>query len=458
MKNTTSMTIPRTWPLYVAVSAVFLALVSNSLTTTGMFMDGLIYSNVAANMADGIGSFGHPAYTASHHPDFYQHPPLMMGMLALCYKLLGTQLWVTKLYMVLTTVLCGWLIVRLWMRIGGKVENGWMPLFLWTMIPIVTRFANQCMLENTMVLFVLGAILLMLRPCRKALNGLLAGVLLAAAFLTKGFTGLFPLALPLLLWMFDSRCNPFKTMLAQALCMMAGLLLPLAAIALTTPEARVYFENYMQLQVLAGWSQNEVGRLQIVYYALRSIAIVAGIVAVVIILNKGVSEKPNRTYWAMWVMVACAVLPMMVSTRQREFYLLTAMPIVATLAAKLIEKPVARWIRPSRTLPYITISMLLGALVLNAVRFGSEGRDVQLQRDMKVIAPHLKFGEMVTVPTPLYLTYSLQGYYYRECRVSLSDRHRCQRLITTADYPVDSTYHEVLLPTEEYHLYELSAE
>ena len=73
----------KTWPLYVAVAALFLALVSGSLTTTGMFMDGLIYSNVAANMADGIGSFWHPVYTSSYHPDFYQHPPLMFGMLAL---------------------------------------------------------------------------------------------------------------------------------------------------------------------------------------------------------------------------------------------------------------------------------------------------------------------------------------------------------------------------------------
>ena len=443
----------KSWPLYVAVAAMFLALVSGSLTTTGMFMDGLIYSNVAANMADGIGSFWHPTYTATHHPDFYQHPPLAMGLLALFYKLLGTHLWVTKLYMVLTMLLCAWLTVRLWQRLGGKRENGWMPLLLWTLVPIVTHFANQCMLENTMVLFDLAAILLLLRPNRKALNGLLAGVLLAAAFMTKGFPGLFPLVLPVLLWIFDRRKGAF----VQTLCMLVGLLLPLVAIVVI-PQARVYFQNYMQLQVLAGWSQYEVHRWQIVFDFLRNTLIIIGLVLIVVIFNKGVGKKPTAEHWAMWVLVACAVLPMMVSTRQREFYLLTAMPMVAVLAALLIEEPVARWIKPSKVLAYVALVLLLGAVVLNAVRFGSEGRDVQLQRDLEVFAPQLERGEMVTVPTPLYFDYKLQGYYYRECRVSLDDQRRHRHLLTTTDYPADSTYRKIPLPTEQYHLSELVAE
>ena len=432
------------------VGAIFLALVSGSLLTTGMFMDGLIYSNVAANMAEGVGSFWHPVYTATHHSDFYMHPPLALGLLALFYKVLGVHLWVTKVYTVITILLCAWLIVRLWLRLGGKRENGWMPLLLWTLIPTVTHFANQCMLENTMVLFDLGAILLLLRPDRKAWNALLAGLLLAAAFLTKGYTGLFPLVLPVLLWLFDRK----KGALMQTVCMLGGVLLPLAVIALAVPESRGYFENYMQLQVLAGWSQGEVHRWQIIVDFLRNTAIVIGLVLLVVIVNKGVGQKPTREYWAMWALVACAVLPMMVSTRQREFYLLTAMPMVAVLLALLIEEPVACWIKPSKVLQYIALALLLGAVALNVVRFGNEGRDAQLQRDMKVIAPQLDRGEMVTVPTPLYFDYKLQGYYYRECRVSLGDQKRCRHLLTTADYPADSTYREVPLPTKEYKLYE----
>ncbi len=421
-------------------------------------MDGLIYSNVAANMADGIGTFWHPTYTATHHPDFYQHPPLALGLLALFYKVLGTHIWVTKLYMVLTMLLCAWLTVKLWVRLGGRREDGWMPLLLWTLMPTVTHFANHCLLENTMVLFVLGAILLLLRTKRNALNGMLAGLLLVAAFLTKGFTGLFPLVLPLLLWLFDRKNLSFKAMLVQSVCIVMSLLLPLVVIALAVPEARDYFSNYMLHQVMAGWSQGEVHRWQILVYFLRSTAIAIGLVLLVAIVNKGVGQKPSREQWAMWALVACAVLPMMVSTRQREFYLLTGMPMVAVLLALLIEEPVSRWIKPSKVLAYVALALLLGAVVLNIVRFGSEGRDVQLQRDLEVIAPQLERGEIVTVPTPLYFDYKLQGYYYRECRVSLDDQHRHRHLLTTDEYPTDSTYGEVSLPTEQYHLYKLLVE
>lgn len=453
--------------LYLAVSAVFLALVSGSLTTTGMFMDGLIYSSIAANMADGVGSFWHPTYTATHHLDFYEHPPLALGLLALFYKLFGTHLWVTKLYMAFTMLLCAWLTVRLWIRLGGKREDGWMPLLLWTLMPTVTHFANQCLLENTMVLFVLGAILLLLRSKRKALNGLLAGLLLAAAFMTKGFTGLFPLVLPMLFFGTQAALPAEKhstqatlpVAIFQTVALFVGLLLPLAVIALAVSEARDYFSNYMQHQVMAGWSQGEVHRWQILVYFLRSTAIAIGVALLVAIVNKGVGQKPTREQWAMWALVACAVLPMMVSTRQREFYLLTSMPIVAVLLALLIEKPVARWAKkPSKALPYVAIVLFTGAVVLNAVRFGSEGRDVQLQRDMKFIAAELETGETVTIPSPLYYNYSLQGYYYRERRITLDDQHRHRHLLTTAAYPADSAYREVPLPTKEYKLYELLAE
>lgn len=443
---------------YLIVVAIFLAFVSGSLTTTGMFMDGLIYSNISANLAEGVGTFWHPVYTATHHPDFYEHPPLALGMLALFYKMLGIRLWVTKLYMMFTMLLCAWFTVKLWMRLGGKREHGWMPLLLWTLIPIVTHFAFQGMLENTMVLFVLGAILFLLQPGRKARNGLLAGMLLAAAFLTKGFTGLFPLVLPPLLWLFDRKNLSFREMLIQFICMVAGLLFPLAVMALAVPDAQDYFSNYMQHQVMAGWSRGEVNRHQILLYFLRNTGMAVLVVVLVIVVNKGVGQKPTREHLAMWVLVACAVLPMMVSTRQREFYLLPAMPMVAVLLALLIEEPVARWVKPNKWLEYIALVLMFGAVVLNVVRFGSEGRDVQLQRDMKIIAARLERGEMVTVPTPLWFDYKLQGYYYRECRVSLDDRVHHRHLLTTPDYPADSCYREVPLPTEEYHLYDLIAE
>lgn len=465
------------------MAAVFLALVSGSLTTTGMFMDGLIYSNVAVNMAEGVGSFWHPVYTATHHPDFYEHPPLALGLMALAYRLLGVKLWVTKSYTVLTTLLAAGLMVRLWRRLGHCVATGWVPLLLWTLMPVVTHYAHQAMLDNTMLLFDLGAIMLLLdpqgsRPVAVAsesrpkilvpatLRVLLAGVLLAAAFMTKGFVGLFPLALPMLLWWTDRRRASLATTGRNTVLLLAGTLVPLALVALAAPPSVDYFRKYMQHQVLAGWSRGEVHRWQVVVYYLRNVALpLAVVVAVMLCRRRRLLPLPAAER-ALWLLVACAVLPMMVSTRQHEFYVLPAMPLTAVLlASPCVRQWPSSWVRrrpvggTSSALVWLVPSLLLaGALTLNMLNYGKPGRDRVLQEDLAIIAPHLQAGETVNVPTPLYYDYKLQGYYYRECRVSLGDQGLHRHLLTTAAYPADSCYREVPLPTEQYHLYELQAE
>ena len=180
-------------------------LISGSLLTTGMFMDGLIYGNVADNMASGLCTFWHPMHSPSLHADFYEHPPLVMGLLALFYKVLGTHVWVTRLFTMVTTVLTAWLTVRLWVRLGYERRTGWLPLLLWVLIPAMTRNAHDNMLECTMVIFVLAAVLCLLHydSRRRLLWAAAGGAMLYCAFLCKGFTGLYPFALPAIVWVVD---------------------------------------------------------------------------------------------------------------------------------------------------------------------------------------------------------------------------------------------------------------
>ena len=190
--------------LYISVASVFLMMISGSLLTTGMFMDGLIYGNVADNMATGACTFWHPTHSPSLLADFYEHPPMVMGLLALFYKLFGTHIWVTRLFTMVTTVLTAWLTVRLWRRLGYSLKTGWIPLLLWILIPAMSRNAHDNMLECTMVIFVLAAALCFLhREERRLLWSAFAGVFLYLAFLCKGFTGLYPFALPMIVWVVD---------------------------------------------------------------------------------------------------------------------------------------------------------------------------------------------------------------------------------------------------------------
>ena len=72
----------------------------------------------------------------------------------------------------------------------------------------------------------------------------IAGILLAAAFMTKGFVALFPLVLPLLIWLFDRDRLSAKSMLLQTVSLLVGLLLPLAVIALSLAEMPVVVPSF----------------------------------------------------------------------------------------------------------------------------------------------------------------------------------------------------------------------
>ena len=102
--------------------------------------------------------------------------------------------------------------------------------------------------------------------------------------------------------------------------------------------------------------------------------------------------------------------------------------------------------------------MLLAAVIVNGYFCGKPGRSHNKLTDRDVIAPCLAVGETVTIPTELRYDYELQGYYYINRQVSLDAVNVHRHLLTTAEYPADSTYRKIPLPTEQYHLYELQAE
>ena len=478
---------------YLFVVGLFGLFACNNLLTRGMFMDGLIYTSVASNMAEGVGSFWHPVYTATQFPDFYEHPPLMMWLLNLWFRLFGTSMLAAKGYSVAVVLLTAALTVGVWKQllssvkcevISGKYEgfaidgcrihtshltlhtciNAWLPLLMLTLIPDVALAAHNNYLESTMALFVLAAVWLVLRGKGVGWH-LLAGVMLAAAFLTKGPTGLFPLALPALLWLFGTR-KGFGQAAAGTLAMSAGLAAPMALLWLGVPDAQEFLRKYFETQVIGGSQVLVTERTYIVktLFSHTAVVLVVALASVLFgILRKSAPWRPTRDSWRrfglMFALALCGTLPMMVSTKQRAFYLLTVFPFVALAVAALLE-PLARHMekqlqRPAMTVA--TVAVLLAAVIANALHWQKPGRDKVMLADMDVIAPALQEGETVTITPDLASNNSLHGYWYFYHHVTLDANARHRHLLTTEDN-ADSTYREIPLPTEQYHLYELQAE
>lgn len=451
------------WP-YLFVAGLFGLFACNNLLTRGMFMDGLIYTSVASNMAEGVGSFWHPVYTATQFPDFYEHPPLMMWLLSLWMRLFGTSMMAAKGYSVAVVLLTAALMVGVWKQLGFKLGLGWLPLLMLTLIPDVALAAHNNYLESTMTLFVLASVWLVLRSKGVGWH-LLAGVMLAAAFLTKGPTGLFPLALPALLWLFGER-KGFGQAAAGTLAMAAGMAAPMALLWLGVPDAQEFLRKYFENQVIGGSQVLVTERTYIVktLFSHTAVVLVVALAAVLFgILRKSAPWRPTRDSWRrfglLFALALCGTLPMMVSTKQRAFYLLTVFPFVALAVAALLE-PLVRHYEKQLQRPAMivaTVAVLVAAVIANALHYGKPGRDKALLTDMDLIAPALQEGETVTITPDLASNNSLHGYWYFYHHVTLDANAQHRHLLTTEDN-MDSTYRKFPLPTGQYHLYELQAE
>lgn len=449
---------------YLFVAGLFGLMACNNLLTRGMFMDGLIYTTVAANLAAGVGDWWHLMFTPTNIAEFYGHPPLMMWLLSLWFRLFGTSMIAAKAYSVAVLLLTAALMVGVWKRLGFKTGLGWLPLLLLALIPDVALAAHNNYLESTMTVFVLASVWLVLLG-KGAGWHLLAGLMLALAFLTKGPTGLFPLALPALLWLLGERKGFGKAALGTLL-MVAALAAPLALLWFCVPDAQEFLRRYIEEQVLDGSKDMVTERTYIVTTLITHtfvVLLIAVAAALFGLLNKKAPCRPTRDNWRrsglMFALVLCGTLPMMVSTKQRAFYLLTVFPFVALAVAALLE-PLVRHYEKQLQRPALTVAtvvVLLAAVITNVLHWQKPGRDKAMLMDMDLIAPALQEGETVTITPDLSSATSLHGYYYFYHHVTLDANGAHRHLLTTAAVS-DNAYREVSLPTEEYKLYELKTE
>ena len=469
--------------LYTFVASVFLMLISGSLMTTGMFVDGITYGNVADNMATGLCTFWHPSHSPSLYPDFYQHPPLVMGLLALFYKVFGVHVWVTRLFTMLATVVTALLVVKLWQRMGYDKRTGWLPLLLWVMIPAMSRNAHDNMLECTMAIFVLAAVLCLLhRDGRlRLLRDALGGVFLFLAFLCKGFTGLYPLVLPLIVWVVDwivgkqaHRGRALLLALADMLAAAGAFAVCFGITGLIFPDWMDYFDQYMNNQVRPGLSDaTVVSRWTIVrnFFEQTIIIWALAIVAVGVMWKKErqhVARTDLRVFWICFLLALSGVLPIAISLKQHGFYILTVYPIMAVAIGAVVQTAVVRWTndlgnRHPWVITVVACVALAGAVILNAMHCGQPGRDATLQQDMHEIAACLEEGEQIGIPASLWDEWNLYAYYYREKHIDLKTVDFSQggielplHLLTDGHEAVpNEMYDEMALATRQYKLYKL---
>lgn len=461
---------------YLFVGFLFLGIVSVNLFSDGMFLDGLLYADISRNMADGLGSFWKPHFSYGIFNEFYEHPPLALGLQSLWFKVFGDSIFVERFYSLSTFIIVGYLIVLIWGKFTGDKKHGWIPLLLWITITNVTWAAANNMLENTMSIFVSLSLLFYLNSIenKRFLWIVLSGVSLSLGLLTKGFFCLYIWSVPFFMWVF-MRQRTFLQMIKDSVLLVLCTLIPIVLLYLFIPAAQNNMLQYFIKQVV-GSIQNEKTvdtRFAIIGKFFENIIapVIIGIIVIVVSRLKNVPRhllKENSKIALMFLtIVLSGIVPIMISMKQRSFYILTVYPLFVIGLAyylypilKLTINKMAIESKGFKIFKGITIGVFMISIGLSIGQINRVGRDKAMIYDCKAVITIVGRDNTINICPNMYSIWSLHGYFSRYGNVSLESNQNniCQYYLTLDDCNkevLENNYDLVPIETEKYKLYKL---
>lgn len=352
-----------------------------------IFIDGLTYSALAFNLANGEGSWLSPFYSNSLYHNFYEHPPLSFWIQSIFFRLFGDHFLVDKLYGFLGALLLLWMILKGFKSLVSDAHRrfGWLPIALLCTAPIFSFALRWNLLEIPLSIFTFSAGLLLIFWFRKPkwFQLPLSGILVFLAILTKGPVGLFPLAIPVLYILVYSQ-KWFKALMPTVVPMAISFGLIYLFYA-SNDDFKNYADVYFERQFLASLSgEREVtvgSRFSILLRLLRELVvpILLAVRSVRIAKKAGFQfEKDILRMAVLFIAIGLsAVLPFVLSTKQRAFYITPGLIWCAMGLAILIipwlkvaidrvEKRLVKWLKPTIGL---VLLMLLGFSIYRFNRF-----------------------------------------------------------------------------------------
>jgi 4-amino-4-deoxy-L-arabinose transferase-like glycosyltransferase len=464
----------RELPFYSFAVGVFLLIIYQDILSNGMFLDGLIYSTVSRNMASGIGTFWNPHFSSTLMIEFHEHPPLAFGIQSLFFLIFGESRLVERFYSILTVMVTGILIVKIWKITGYK--HGWLPVFIWLITPTVFWTSYNNLLENTLTVFTSLSILFLLNheKNQKIYFLLLSGFMLSLGFLTKGFVAFFPWSFPFLLWMI-LRKKSFGMMCADTALVIASSVIPLVLLIFCFPAARFSLVQYIDNQVINS-IRNVVtvnSRFNILIRLISEIA-PAAILSLLIVISSRIRKSPgsiraeNLKKSVLFICLGLTgVLPIMISMKQSGFYILPVYPYFAIGFAIIMYPFIDQYLMKLnfKSLPFfffklLAYGLLLLGLVLSVAFSKGYSRDKEKIKDTCEIIEVIPRGAIININPEMYEDWSLHAYYGRFKNISLDRdlKNRREYLLIKNEFYSDTLnfrYNIVKLKTMDYKLFKM---
>jgi 4-amino-4-deoxy-L-arabinose transferase-like glycosyltransferase len=431
--------------------AVFAAATLPRLVQRGMFVDGVTYASIARNLSEGRGSFWSPFYTATIYPQFHEHPPFGFWLQSLWFRVLGDHLFVERVYSLVAAIATALLTALVWRRLHGASAEGsartsgrasdfdWLPILFWILVPVVSWAIVGNLLEASLSLLTTAAVAAAVeaavaaRPVRSLGWGIVSGLCVVAAALTKGPVGLFPLAAPAMFWLIAGPRRAWAALGGQWGTVALG------AFALISFEAaRASLSQYVDQQVLAslgGQREMSDGSWTIIIQLVSGVLapMILAAVLVVAAARRYIRPQPPQLGQAsaLFLLGLAGTLPIVASVKQAGHYLVPAVPLFALAAASLIAPTVAaaseRFARRPRERFVYGLSAAVLLVAIGTAYVPSLGRDGPRLADLDGLAASMPRGATIGICPESNGDWGLHAWFERRFDVSLDAAHGPQR-------------------------------
>jgi hypothetical protein len=319
------------------------------------------------------------------------------------------------------------------------VGFSWLPVLLWIMTPVVFWSYRNNMLENSLTPMTLFAIWFL---CKATLTGrywwlIPASVLILVSFLAKGPVGLFPLVTIPVYALSVKKIFDLKDLSFSTLTIALPLLFLLILFAFF-PEANTNLSHYLNNQLIPSLSGSRevtsASRFTILYYLVLQLAFPLVLLLAAWLWARQRPAKPDAPrdmppgvrYSGLFLLLVglSASLPLVVTMKQRDFYLVPAIPYLVLGIGFYLVPLLDRMARPvhSRIWRWASIPialMLAFVLVHTTITAGKPGRDREMVSDVRQVAGLLPSGTIVQTSVATWQNWKLAAYLARYGNISL---------------------------------------
>lgn len=438
----------RQFPFIILTASVVVFTLCINLFQDGMFIDGIQYAAVARNLARGVGTFWNPVLAQNSVAElnsFHEHPPLVFFIQSLFFRVFGmNNIYPERIYCLFTFLATGIFMALIWRRIfkGQRSEQlWWLPVLMWTVMPIVFWAYTNDIQENTMGIFTTAAVYFFISAASN-MNVLRSGnfymgciSILLAAF-CKGVPGLFPAVFFFIYWLSVAKIN-FSQAMKYSLeaCVFMGVLI---LIILQSSEAKEALHTWFFDRMLKRISSDPTEASH--FYILKGLlteqlpAIILAVLVLIIYRLKQVRNEMNRGYFMLFILLGFAgALPLMLTLVQRNFYFIPALPMFAIAWALLIADGLNYTIDSLEQRPKLrkglTVFVLMAFITGTAITMAYAGkikRDRPVLEDVYTIKKLVPENSFVSVTSDImWMDWSFRCYMMRYDEIQFSDKDTC---------------------------------